>query len=146
MRSLPADLLTEVPSDRAILLFDGVCNLCNGFVQFVLRRDHAGRVAFASLQSPLGQRVLSELALPTEQLGTVLFIEDGKVYERSDVALQLAPYLGTGWGLMRVFKKLPVGLRDGIYNWVARNRYRWFGKEEACMLPRPEWQGRFLSV
>ena len=127
------------------MLFDGVCNLCNGFVQFVLQRDKAGKVAFASLQSELGQSVLRALDMPTEQLGTVLLLDDGQVYDRSDAPLRLSRYLGGAWPLAGIFRVVPRPLRNGIYNFVARHRLRWFGERAQCMLPRPEWRARFLG-
>ena len=145
MQALPTSLRSDVPADRALVLFDGVCNLCNGFVQFVLRRDPQGRVAFASLQSELGQTVLQALDLPTAQLGTVLLIEDGRVYQRSDVPLRLSRHLSGAWPLVCHLRLLPRFLRDRVYDFVARHRYRWFGKQDQCMLPRPEWRARFVG-
>ena len=145
MQALPPSLRPHVPADRALVLFDGVCNLCNGFVQFVLERDRAGKVVFASLQSDLGQRVLRALDLPTQQLGTVLLIDGGRVYDRSDAPLRLARYLGGAWPLAGALRMVPRFLRNGIYDFVARHRLRWFGERAQCMLPRPEWRARFLG-
>lgn len=142
---LPPTIAARVPHDRALVLFDGVCNLCNGFVQFVLRRDKAGRVVFASLQSDLGQSVLRALELPTEQLGTVLLLDDGRVYDRSDAPLRLARYLGGAWPLATGLRIVPRFVRDGVYNFIARHRLQWFGQKDQCMLPRPEWRSRFLA-
>ena len=142
---LPPTIAARVPHDHALVLFDGVCNLCNGFVQFVLRRDKAGRVVFASLQSDLGQSVLRALELPTEQLGTVLLLDDGRVYDRSDAPLRLARYLGGAWPLATGLRIVPRFVRDGVYNFIARHRLQWFGQKDQCMLPRPEWRSRFLA-
>ncbi len=129
----------------AIILFDGVCNLCNGFVQFIIRRDPAGQFQFASLQSEAGQALLKAHGVPQDAMDTVVLIENGTVYTHSDVALQVAPRLQGAWGWLRIGYALPLGWRNAIYNWVARNRYRWFGKKDQCMVPTPELKARFLE-
>lgn len=132
--------------EHPVLLFDGVCNLCSGFVQFVIKIDPKGKFRFASLQSDLGQRVLKAAGLSTDALGTVVLVRRGQVFTHSDVALESARILGGGWSLFYVFKILPRFIRDGLYNWVARNRYRWFGQKESCWLPTPDLRRRFLEV
>ncbi len=127
-----------------ILLFDGVCNLCNGFVQFVIRQDPQGLVQFASLQSEAGQALLQQYDLPTADFKTVVLIHQGQVYTHSKVVLTLMPALGWQWQWLRLGWLMPGAWRDFLYNWVAANRYRWFGKQDACMLPTPELQARFL--
>lgn len=138
-------LMSATANSKAILLFDGVCNLCNGFVQFVILRDKAGYFQFASLQSEEGQALLEQHGLDKTALSTVVLIERGKAYTHSAVALRVAPHLDGFWGWARIFWLIPVGIRDWIYNWIAKNRYRWFGKKEQCMLPRPEWKERFIG-
>ena len=113
-------------------------------MQFILQRDRAGVFRFASLQSERGRALLVEHGLDPDQLDTVVLIEDGRAYLRSDVPLRVAPRLDGPWGWVSAFRVLPRGVRDRIYEWVAANRYRWFGKREECMLPRPEWTNRFL--
>ena len=130
---------------NALLLFDGVCNLCNGFVQFVLLRDPKGYFHFAPLQSDLGKETLRQANLPEEALSTVVLVEHGKVYTHSTVALRTVRHLSGLWPLLYVFVIVPRPIRDWVYNWVAQNRYRWFGKREACMMPRPEWKERFVA-
>ncbi len=129
----------------SILLFDGVCNLCNGFVQFVLLRDRQGKFRFASLQSDFGQSQMKNFGLDPEKLDTVILIEDNQVFTHSDVALKVVRKLPGLWPFLYIFVIIPKFIRDRIYNWVASNRYRWFGKRESCMLPRPEWKNRFLG-
>jgi predicted DCC family thiol-disulfide oxidoreductase YuxK len=128
-----------------VILFDGVCNLCNRSVQFVIQRDAHHRFSFASLQSDFGQRQLRQMGLPPGARHSVLLIKDTRLFEKSDAALEIARYLSGGWPLLYAGKLVPRFLRDGLYDWVARHRYRWFGKREECMLPRPEWRARFLD-
>lgn len=129
-----------------ILLFDGVCNLCNASVQWVLKRDRKGIFKFAALQSETGQRLLQQFGFSQENFDTVVLVDGEKVFTRSDAPLEIARRLGGFWSLFFVFKIIPRFLRDAVYNWVARNRYRWFGRKEECMLPRPEWKNRFLDA
>jgi predicted DCC family thiol-disulfide oxidoreductase YuxK len=128
-----------------IILFDGVCNLCNSSVQFILRRDKAGKFLFASLQSPVGQQYLQKFGLPADELHSFILIENGKAYSRSSAALRVLRQLGGGWKLFYAFRILPAFIRDGVYNLIARHRYRWFGKRESCWLPTPELKSRFLD-
>ncbi|GJM35607.1 MAG: hypothetical protein DHS20C18_46080 [Saprospiraceae bacterium] len=131
-------------TDHPILLFDGVCNLCNGFVQFVIQRDPEAIFRFAPLQSEVGMQILRKANIPTDELSTVVLYQDDVIYTHSDVPLQVARKLGKGWQLLYIFRYLPKGFRDSIYRWVARNRYRWFGKRESCMMPTPDIKSRFL--
>lgn len=127
-----------------VLLFDGVCNLCNGVVQFVLTHDAAGTVQFASQQSAYGQRTMLERGLAG--IEGVVLIDGERVYTHSDAALRLLGYLPAPLSWLSALGVIPVGLRELVYRFIARNRYRLFGKREACMLPRPEWKARFLEV
>jgi predicted DCC family thiol-disulfide oxidoreductase YuxK len=127
-----------------LLLFDGVCNLCNGFVQWVIVRDHKGVFKFAALQSEAGQEALRKLGRETEHFDSVVLVTDNMVLTKSDAAIAVAQGLGGFWSLVGVFKVFPRFLRNAVYDWVARNRYRWFGRTEMCMLPRPEWKNRFI--
>lgn len=128
-----------------VLLFDGVCNLCNASVQWVLLRDHKGKFKFAALQSEFGRMALEKHGLDQQDFDTVVLVEDERIWLRSDVPLQIAKRLGGAWSLLYVFSLVPRFLRDAVYNWIARNRYRWFGRREVCMMPRPEWKHRFIS-
>jgi predicted DCC family thiol-disulfide oxidoreductase YuxK len=133
-------------NNRPILLFDGVCNLCNGAVQWVIRHDPEGKIYFAPLQSEMGQQLLRQAGLPKEELSTIVLYLNGHLYTRSDAALQVLKQLGGLWGLLYVkLKFIPRPIRDAAYDWIARNRYRWFGKRESCMVPTPELKARFLS-
>ena len=131
-----------------IILFDGVCNLCNGFVQFIIRHDQAERFRFAALQSEAGQALLAKHGFAPSagaaELDSVLLLSGGQLYSHSSAVLRIARGLGGGWALAGVGGLLPRAWRDALYRFIARNRYRWFGRQESCMLPTPELQARFL--
>ncbi len=130
----------------SVVLFDGECNLCNHSVQFILRRDPARRFHFAALQSAAAQSLLRQAGqAPTLLPDSVVLVEQAKVYTKSAAALRIARRLRGLWPLAAVFLLVPAFLRDGVYDLIARHRYRLFGKREACMLPSPELRGRFLS-
>lgn len=132
--------------ERPIVLFDGVCNLCNGLVQFVIRRDPApARFRFAALQSNAGQKLLREHGLSTVDLDTFVLIDAGVAHVRSSAALRVLKHLGLPWSLAWCAVIVPQPLRDAVYRWIARNRYRWFGVRESCMVPSAELRSRFLE-
>ena len=133
------------PEAGTIVLFDGVCNLCNGAVQFLLRRDRRRRLRFAALQSAAGRALLEQHGLPTETLETLVVLAGGRARVRSDAALLLARRLPWPWPLLAVCTILPRPLRDALYAFVARHRYRWFGRRASCRLPSAETADRFLD-
>ena len=130
---------------QRIVFFDGVCNLCQRSVQFILTHDSKATFSFASLQGDVAKKILSPHQLDTEQVNSLVLLENGKVYTRSTAALRVAKQLNGLWPILYVFMIVPPFIRDAVYNWIARNRYRWFGKQETCWLPRPEWKKRFLD-
>ena len=130
---------------KQIILFDGVCNLCNSSVQFVIQRDPSGKFNYAALQSAAGQQLLKENHLPVNELYSIILIKDGKTYQRSRAALEVARELNGLWPLLYAFVIIPSFIRNGIYNWISGNRYRWFGRRDECMIPTPELKSRFLS-
>ncbi len=133
-------------SSHPILFFDGVCNLCNGAVQWFITRDKHEQLRFASLQSDLARELLPPAGVNPSALSSLVLLQDGVAYTKSTGALHATRLLGGIWGpLARTLLVFPRFLRDGVYDFIARNRYRWFGKEEACMLPRPEWKTRFVG-
>jgi len=134
-----------VDSVTSIILFDGVCNLCNSSVLFVIKRDRSAKFQFAALQSKFGRYHLTTLNLPINALNTILLIKNGKVYSKSSAALEIARDLGGLWPAFYVFKIVPTFIRDVVYDFIAKNRYRWFGRQEACMIPTPELKARFLD-
>lgn len=128
-----------------IILFDGVCNLCNGFVRFVIKQDTKGKIKFCSLQSETAKSILSAYDLNSETLNSVVLIANGKAYSKSDAALKIFQLLGGFWALTGIFFIIPRFFRNAVYNFVAKNRYRWFGSSASCELPSPETENRFLK-
>jgi predicted DCC family thiol-disulfide oxidoreductase YuxK len=138
--------MSEQEIGHSVVLFDGACSFCNRSVQFILRRDPARRFRFASLQSPVAQRLLAQMGRSLEQLpDSVVLLEQHKVYTRSAAALHIARHLAFPWSLAAVCLLVPAPVRDLAYDWFARNRYRWFGKQPSCLLPTSEMQSRFLT-
>jgi predicted DCC family thiol-disulfide oxidoreductase YuxK len=131
--------------EHPILLFDGVCNLCNGIVQFVIKHDPKHVFRFASLQSEFGQEVLRKFNLPMERFGSAILLENGKAYTQSTASLRVAKKLGGGWPLLYAFIAIPPFIRDAIYGLVARKRYKWFGKKEECWIPTPALKDLFIE-
>lgn len=130
---------------KPIILFDGVCNLCNSSVQFIIKRDSQAHFLFASLQSEIGQAILREFGLNTSDFDTFVLIENGKAYTKSTAALKVVKKLEGAWKYFYIFNVIPTVIRDLFYIFVAKNRYRFFGKKEYCMLPQPELKSRFIA-
>jgi predicted DCC family thiol-disulfide oxidoreductase YuxK len=129
---------------RPVVLFDGVCNLCNRVVQFIIKRDKKKKFLFASLQGNTGEQVLKKFNMPANDLNSFILLEDDKIYTRSTAALRMLKRLGGGWKLFYGFIIVPRFIRNAVYNWIAKNRYKWYGKREECMIPTPELKERFL--
>lgn len=135
----------KTEEQHPILLFDGVCNLCNGLVKWVINRDPNGKIHFASLQSERGQELQRKFNIDPDQLDSVILIHQHKAATKSKAAILLAQQLGGIYSVMGIFLIVPTPIRDVVYDFIARNRYRWFGRSNACLLPRPEWKSRFLT-
>ncbi|SIR77226.1 thiol-disulfide oxidoreductase DCC family protein [Natronorubrum thiooxidans] len=135
----------DVPDDGPIVLFDGVCNLCHGFVQFILPRDTEKQFYFASLQSDVAQELLAAHGLETESLESVVLIEGEDAYVKSAAVIRIAQRLGGVYRLLGPFRFLPRRLRDWLYDLVADHRYRVFGTKDQCMLPTGDVRDRFLE-
>lgn len=131
--------------DKPLLLFDGVCNLCNGAVNFIIDRDHLQRFVFASLQSNLGQQIARKYNLPENDFKSIVLVKENKVFLKSDAALEVSRDLSGGWRLLFGFKIIPKFLRNYIYDIIAANRYKWFGREDQCRVPSADIQNRFVS-
>jgi predicted DCC family thiol-disulfide oxidoreductase YuxK len=130
---------------QPIILFDGVCNFCNSAVNFTLKRNAKADIFFAPLQSAAGQKLLAQYHLPANNMQSFVFIEKEKPYKQSTAALKVARHLRGLWPLCYGFIIVPKFIRDGIYNWIAKNRYKWFGMRQSCMIPTHEVKARFLS-
>lgn len=127
-----------------IVLFDGECNLCNRSVQFIIKRDPAGYFRFASLQSEIGRQLLRQYGLPSD-CNSFILIEDEQCYLRSTAALRVCRNLKGLWKILSIFLIIPRFLRDPIYNIIAKNRTRWFGTSNSCLMPSSGLEGRFLK-
>lgn len=127
-----------------VIVFDGVCNFCNAFVNFVLDRDSHGLFKFGMLQSPPAQQILQQFQLSTDDYETFLLIEQGKLFTKSTAALKILRQLGMPWSLLGVFMIIPRQIRDPFYNVFARHRYQWMGKSDTCRVPTEEDRKRFV--
>ena len=132
-------------NSQRIILFDGVCNLCNGWVKFVIQRDNKNHFKFTPLQSESGKQLLIRFGYETAKLSSIILIGKKKLYHKSDAVLEIFFILGGFWKAFYVFKILPLSLRDWMYDVVARYRYKLFGRQETCMIPTIDMRSRFLS-
>lgn len=130
---------------QPVILFDGVCNFCNSSVNFIIKRNREKDIRFAALQSEAGKRLLNEYRLPAGEMESIVFIENGNAYQRSSAALRICRRLSGAWPLCYGFILVPRFIRDAVYNWIAANRYKWFGVQEQCMIPTPEVRERFIN-
>jgi predicted DCC family thiol-disulfide oxidoreductase YuxK len=131
--------------EQPVILFDGVCNLCSRAVQFIIKRDRKNVFRFSSLQSNFGQAVLKKFSLPTNTFNSFILFKKGKIYTRSTGALMVAKQLQGGWPLLYFFIIVPAFIRDSVYNYIANNRYKWFGKKEECWIPSPALKSKFID-
>ncbi|KWX73338.1 thiol-disulfide oxidoreductase DCC [Paenibacillus riograndensis] len=134
----------EALTNKSVVLIDGVCHLCQGLVRFIIPRDPQGRILFAPLQSEISRKLTNDSGLVPGQLSTVVLLENGVCYTESAAVLRIARKLRFPWPAAYLFIIIPRPLRDALYRLVARNRYRWFGRDEQCMVPTPEIRKRFL--
>jgi predicted DCC family thiol-disulfide oxidoreductase YuxK len=130
---------------QPVIFFDGVCNLCNGAVQFTIERDPKNIFRFASLQSEYAKTALTPFNISYQELDSFILLENGKVYKRSTAALHVAKKLNGLWPLLYGFIIVPRFIRDAVYNYVGKNRYKWFGKQESCWVPTPELKSKFYT-
>ncbi len=130
--------------DGILVLFDGVCNLCNSSVIFIIENDRKNQFRFAPLQSQKAREILGVQSPPDGTYETIIYIENGKVFTKSTAVLKIARHLRFPWLLAWVFMIIPSFIRDGLYKIVSRNRYRWFGKKDQCMIPTPDLKEKFL--
>lgn len=130
--------------EHKIILFDGVCNLCNGAINFVIQKDRKNIFKFATLQSEIGKSLLSKYNVDTTKIDSMILIDGDKCYIKSSAALRIAKRLSGGYPLLYSLIVLPKFIRNSVYEYVAKNRYKWFGKKESCMIPTPELKAKFL--
>jgi predicted DCC family thiol-disulfide oxidoreductase YuxK len=128
-----------------IIVFDGVCVLCESSVRFIIKRDRAGLFKFAQAQSEAGRQLQADLGVDAMASETLILVQHGEVYYRSDAALTIAGALRGPWRLLALFKNIPRCLRDPVYNGIAKRRYRWFGRKDTCMIPEDSFKQRFLE-
>ena len=127
-----------------VILFDGVCNFCNNSINFAIKRDKKNQLKFAAMQSTAGIQLMEQYGLPVKDMQSFVFIENGVAHNRSTAALNVCKYLNAGWPLLFVFIIVPKFFRDGVYNFIAKNRYKWFGKQNECMVPTAAIRSKFL--
>jgi predicted DCC family thiol-disulfide oxidoreductase YuxK len=137
--------MLNLPPNKKIILFDGVCNLCDFAVQFVIEHDTKDMFRFVALQSELGQEILKHIGINPINIDSVILYEPGiAYYYKSSAAIEIAKSLGGFWHFGTVFKIIPAGIRNQLYDYIAKNRYKWYGKKEQCMMPSPELKSKFL--
>jgi predicted DCC family thiol-disulfide oxidoreductase YuxK len=131
--------------NKSIIFFDGVCNLCNNSVQFIIKRDKHKRFLYASLQSDAARDILLQFKIKNSYLDSIILVENGKLYQKSTAILKIAKELNGLWKLNYGFIIIPKSIRDYVYGIIAKNRYKWFGKRSVCMIPTGEMKLRFLE-
>jgi predicted DCC family thiol-disulfide oxidoreductase YuxK len=135
----------EVAAPEPLVLFDGVCNLCNAWVRFVIRRDPTGIFRFATQQSPTGQAIIQDRISGASQLSSVILIEGNAIYIESDAVLQIVALLRRPWSWLAFLRIIPLRVRNACYRFVVRHRYQWFGRTDACQVPSAAVRSRFLE-
>ncbi|MBO3698667.1 thiol-disulfide oxidoreductase DCC family protein [Roseivirga sp. E12] len=137
---------SENIENQDILLFDGVCNLCNSSVNFIIDHDPKNYFRFAALQSDFGQQKLAELGYNTEEFDSLVLLSKGQVYKKSSAALRIARKLSGLYPLLYIFMIIPPFIRHGVYDIIGKNRYKWWGKQDSCRIPTPELRSRFVDA
>lgn len=137
----------DLPEDKKIILFDGVCNFCNASIRFIMKRDKKDCFRFASLESNLGKKLTDERGIDTSKIDSIILIDPGNAYYiKSSAALEISKGMSGLYPLLSIFIYLPEGFRDWVYDIVAKNRYKWFGTTETCPMPSAEEQSKFLDT
>jgi predicted DCC family thiol-disulfide oxidoreductase YuxK len=136
---------TVVRVQTPLILFDGVCNLCNGWVRFIVRRDPKGIFSFAAQQSPVGQATIRDRMSDAPVLSSVVLIDDNSIYTESDAILQIVGRLAPPWSWMALLSIIPKRIRDTCYRIIARHRYQWFGRTDVCQVPSADIRSRFIT-
>ncbi|MBA9074966.1 putative DCC family thiol-disulfide oxidoreductase YuxK [Flavobacterium gossypii] len=137
--------MTNLPKDKKIILFDGVCNLCDSSIQFIIKHDKKDLFRFVALQSEIGMEIIKHIGVDTSKIDSILLYEPGKAYYyKAEAALKIAKELGGIYTAISWFGILPKFLTNSVYDYIAKNRYKWYGKKDACMIPTPELKAKFL--
>lgn len=137
--------MKDFPKNKKIILFDGVCNLCNGAVQFIIKNDKKDIFRFVALQSELGIEICNHIGVDQNKIDSIILYHPGVAYYyKSSAVLEISKDLGGIYSLASFFKIFPEKFRNYIYNYIAKNRYKWYGKKESCMIPTPELKAKFL--
>lgn len=135
----------DLPANKKIILFDGVCNLCDSSIQFIIRQDKKDQFRFVALQSDLGMEIIKHIGIDTSKIDSIILYEPGNAYYyKSEAALKIAKELGGIYSAIGWFSVLPKSWTNVIYDYIAKNRYKWYGKKDACMIPTPELKAKFL--
>lgn len=139
--------MEKVPKDKLLILFDGVCNLCNNSVQYVIKHDKKNKFLFAHLQSEVGESIIEEFSIDTKRTDSILLYNPQvkSIKIKSSAAIGIAKHLGFPLNLMVIFYILPNFIRNWVYDYIAKNRYKWYGKKEECMIPTPDLKSKFLT-
>lgn len=138
--------MTKIPKDKKLLLFDGICNLCNSSINYVIKHDKDDVFMFAPLQSKVGKKIINDHNIDTSKTDSIILYEHSKgVSFKSTAALKIASRLGFPRNLMAIFYVIPAFIRNWVYDYIAKNRYNWFGKQDACMIPTPELRKKFIE-
>ncbi len=138
--------MIELPNNKYLILFDGICNLCNNSVNYIIRKDKKNRFVFAAIQSEIGGKIINELNIDTSKTDSIILLRnESEYYFKSTAALKIAKDLQFPTNLAIVFLVIPAFIRNWVYDIIARNRYKWYGKREACMIPTPELKAKFLE-
>lgn len=136
----------NLPENKKIILFDGVCNLCDASVQFIIKNDKNDVFRFVAIQSELGQQIIKHLGIDTSKTDSIILYEPGVAYYfKAEAALRIAKELRSWHSIFYIFIHVPNFIKNGVYDFIAKNRYKWYGKKEACMIPTPELKAKFLE-
>ncbi len=138
--------MLDLPKDKKIVLFDGVCNLCDTFIQKIIEKDKKNQFVFTSLQSEIGRKIICHIGLDPDVISSIVLYDPGVAYyTKSSAVIEIGNILGGFFKFGIILKIFPKSLRDPFYNYVAKNRYKWYGKKESCMIPTPELKAKFLE-
>jgi predicted DCC family thiol-disulfide oxidoreductase YuxK len=130
--------------DHDIILFDGICNLCNGAINFIIARDPENRYRFAALESHIAQELLAKYRIDPNKIDSIVLVRDGEAFAKAGAALRIAKGMSGAWPLLYGLIIIPRFIADAVYDFIAKNRYKWFGKKESCMIPTAELKSKFL--